>query len=95
MLQDARLMLQSESYRSAVDRAYYAMFHAVRGARHDESVEPPRPMPAFEISLGSIFSYLRNYPKISGDGWDRHFDYGSRATMKSMLTSQKSQSKKP
>ncbi len=28
MLYDAKFMLQSDRYRSAVDRAYYAMFHA-------------------------------------------------------------------
>jgi uncharacterized protein (UPF0332 family) len=42
MLSDANLMLESESYRSAVDRAYYAMFHAARAALHSESVDLPK-----------------------------------------------------
>ena len=40
MLLDARLMLERESYRSAVDRSYYAMFHAVRAALHSEGIDP-------------------------------------------------------
>ena len=42
MLADARLMLERESYRSAVDRAYYAMFHAVRAALHKDGVDLPK-----------------------------------------------------
>ena len=33
-LRDAKLLLAGESYRSAANRAYYAIFHAMRGLPH-------------------------------------------------------------
>lgn len=50
MLHDAKLMLQSDRYRSAIDRAYYAMFHASRAALHMDSLELPKTHAGAQVS---------------------------------------------
>jgi uncharacterized protein (UPF0332 family) len=48
-------MLERESYRSAVDRAYYAMFHAVRAALHKERVDLPKSHAGLRNLFGQHF----------------------------------------
>lgn len=55
MLSDAMLMLERESYRSAVDRGYYAMFHAVRAALHNEGVDLPKSHAGLRNLFGQHF----------------------------------------
>ena len=55
MLSDAKLMLESDSYRSAVDRAYYAMFHAARAALHTESAVLPKSHAGLRNLFGQHF----------------------------------------
>lgn len=66
MLQDARLMLHSESYRSAIDRAYYAMFHAARGALHHAGVELPKTHAGLRNLFGQHFLVTEKLPKDLG-----------------------------
>ena len=55
MLSDAKLMLDRESYRSAVDRSYYAMFHAARAALHNEGVDLPKSHAGLRNLFGQHF----------------------------------------
>lgn len=66
MLQDAKLMLKEESYRSAADRAYYAMFHAVRAAFHKDGVEIPKTHAGLRNLFGQHFLVIGKLPKDLG-----------------------------
>ena len=66
-LQDAKLLLASESYRSAAKRAYYAIFHAMRAVlaldgvdmkHHSGIISEFRKTGAFDTSLSRIISEL-------------------------------------
>src|SRR5437016_7197977 len=66
MLRDANLMLENDSYRSAIDRAYYAMFHAVRAALHKEGVEIPKTHAGLRNLFGQHFLTTGKLPKDLG-----------------------------
>jgi len=66
MLYDAKLMLQSDRYRSAVDRAYYAMFHASRAALHMDSLELPKTHAGLRNLFGQHFLITDKLPKDLG-----------------------------
>jgi hypothetical protein len=66
MLKDARLMLQQESYRSAADRAYYAMFHAVRAVLFKDGVEIPKTHAGLRNLFGQHFLVTGKLPKDLG-----------------------------
>jgi uncharacterized protein (UPF0332 family) len=64
MLDDAVFLLSQERYNSAVDRAYYAMFHSSRAALAGAVITPPRS----HRSLNSLLSEaLVRQAKLEGE----------------------------
>ena len=66
MLRDAKFMLQQQSYRSAADRAYYAMFHAVRAALYKDRVEIPKTHAGLRNLFGQHFLLVGKLPPDVG-----------------------------
>lgn len=66
MLRDAKLLLEEGSLRSAVDRAYYSMFHAVRALLYRLDLSIPRTHAALRNLFGRHFLTTGKLPKELG-----------------------------
>lgn len=57
-LRDAKLLLAGESYRSAANRAYYAIFHAMRAVKTPLQSELPGVGHSGVFLISLVFSML-------------------------------------
>lgn len=94
MMRDAELMLEQGGFRTAADRAYYAMFHAARAVLYSADLDLPKTHVGLQHLFGQHFILTGKLPEELGRSLRRAFrlrqqsDYEVHASVEEAIVSE-------